>query len=764
MSIAFHDIVTLWEKARPGVAQNKLCGRLLDGEWLEACKAAVQHSQFEEIERWLAPRGTRADIIDNIRDLHPFYAAQAKAYVLCCLAALDNDSDASERLLLAASRETDFPIVYYHDLKSLLIGQVLPAASHPPQIISVLLVKPDRTGVVCRLLLERIQYGSGALYPRPEVGFLLLDPDFKEAELQARAYARSLRTGWNDRSDVRWSLLDKPPAQRSLKGSSLGGSFAVGLQFLFSRPCDLSSYAVAAKITKGGELVSVHDWEAKFASAQSIERKIRAIITAPNQVEPSALNTRITLLSAPTVEEACRHIKRLRTKQNGRRRAFLLVLPAICLLMVLALINANNHVFQFEMKPGGRVVVKRGLSLPLMESSEIDTGFVRSDLLADRLDGLLGKRTLWHSGRYPDWPAEIADAMPNNCQKAILFQRIGREAAARKLFVSLLSSSYPGERMMSARRLSEADSSQSGAAVAAVRAMFDHPNDIKQPEYAELAGVIAQLDPRQGAPIIPVMHQLIQQTNDNYVRMPAVWALGKASRSEIPFILGIVKPLSTTDMNFQIRAMALREVIKYEPDSSLEPLKALMELIVSSNGDVRGTAFQCLREVGKNRPDDIVNSAPSIAAKADELVREGTQMSLENSVSLLTALALRDIVTARNEEEFKRAAESVKDFRFNDQRDEDVFSYIGAVKLTGFLKHQHKIPNVEVGVNHLLAEMKTPLGERWAIYRTACARAVVLFVPLADRQRVATRLRRLWERESRPELRIALAIAVEELR
>jgi HEAT repeat protein len=295
--------------------------------------------------------------------------------------------------------------------------------------------------------------------------------------------------------------------------------------------------------------------------------------------------------------------------------------------------------------------------------------------------------------------------------------------------------------------------------------MFDHPDKIARSEYAELGDALIEMDQKQAATVVPKMHVLVQQTaGDNYARIPAVRALRKTSESEVPLALQVVKPLSDADMNFQIRAMALREVLECEPHFSREKLNALVTLLITANSDVRSTVFMCLRELGKDHADEILDSAPAMAAKADELAKPGTDVSLEHSVSRATAISLKKVVSAGNEADFKRAAAAVPDFLINDRRDVEVFSYIGAVKLAGFLRHQQNTPDLDSSVNHLLSEMRSPLAERWALYRQACARAIALCAPRESHPRLANRLRKLWAKENCPHIRIALALSIEELR
>ena len=125
------------------------------------------------------------------------------------------------------------PLGFFRDLTQDLLGEP-PRKAERDLSLTVLLVDRARNeGVVATLTLELMPDGSGGFYPIPELA-LIRDPDFRQAQDDARAYSEGVGL-WQKGRDVRWRLhrRDGKPII-NLTGPSIGAPFALGLVKLFA--------------------------------------------------------------------------------------------------------------------------------------------------------------------------------------------------------------------------------------------------------------------------------------------------------------------------------------------------------------------------------------------------------------------------------------------------------------------------------------------------------------------------------------------------
>lgn len=772
--MALENIVTEWQHSRR-TERGQLQARIVEG-WLTLCQSAVAERNVDEITRWLDRKGARADILDSISDMVEdsnevglFYANQMQAYLLCAQAAISDIPHLTDDTMRQASLLTDLPFGFYRDL----LASLRPVSQHREsrtriQCIGALLVEAGQTGLAARLVLERIPRGTSSLYPGITRGFIFRDPQFRQAEEAARLYARSTAGVWNDNSDVRWSLEGIPAGQRSLKGGSLGAGFAAGLHFLFTSPCDLSSSAITATVTPDGTLGAIKGWNTKVQGAKNTDGKIRTVITASDQGDLVAGDKRLEVRQFENVNEVVLCLRRLRARQR-RRQMWRAVPTSATLVFVLFGLTASQMTHRYDVKGGGRVVVKSTVSLPYVPNEEIDTGFIQRDFRADSISGLQKRSWLLQLNNPNRWADDIATALPPAVEKARLLLRLGNESQARSLLQHLLQSDSIRERVSAARTLVKADPTQTRIARTALLRVFRRHNGIPDEDYVDVARALIEVDPGQARLVIPAMHTLIRENQNNFVRIPATQTLVAADHREKQFAIRLLEPL-LQDPNNGVKAKAAQALFESDPRYADVALQILTPLLLDPNNDVNRAAFEGLNTIGRVYPERVTNTAARIVATSASENSPDVKANLADLVRQLitptTAYGVMNVVTASDQQSLRMAAEQVDDFFLNDRSDVERNTRFLGVKLADIAKrrvNRQDAPSTTV-VEYLLEEMQMPLADRWAIYRHGCAHAIGLCTPANQRKTVAAHLEDMRRKETRPHIRIALARAMEELR
>jgi hypothetical protein len=747
------EIARSWSNEQDQTVKGRMRAKLLGGHWEEVCRRAVRESETEELACWLDRQGSRGEILDAVSDYRPggtFYVRQMRAYLLCAQAALAEAHGEVERLLRAASDQTELPLGFYQDLKALLLGQALPAPVRCQRIGSLLVDQGGR-GVVATLLLERLQRGTGAFYPSPLHGFVFRESQFRRAEQDARACIRSHRR-WMPESDVRWSLEGLPHRQGLLRDASLGGAFATSLYCLFTDPSDLRRYAVTGELQGEGRLLPVQHLPEKLAAASAPQSRITDIVIPRGSEVPLDYRESRRVWAADTVESAFRTLQRIRKSERKRRAAKISLIAGLAAtILAVALLAIESETYHFHIEGGERVVVDFGLPFASLTYREVDTGLVQSDFVSDRLSDLCrGVRWWAKAGRY-GWASDALPALPLTATRARLLMRLGAGTADYMPdLLKQLGSADAGDRLSAAETIAALGDRtlQRRAARIVSRDLTDKRGEIQ----VRAANVLLQLDSRQTERVRKAMTILIvpgDRGGSNYVNIPALEVLLRADPTKTQYVVGFLKPL-LKDRSLLIDAMAAEALFKVDQRYAEEALRILPPLLASGDAGVRERSFHALKTVATKFPERVV----AVAARTPYA---------HNYISDGTLRAIEGMARAQDARSFDRAVLRVRDVFFFSQAYAAEASRMIEHKMANFALNAGSSENPEGSVDFLLGKMKTPLADRWAVYRTGCGDAISLVVPVARRAATRKRLYSLWRNEKRPEIRIALGEALEQL-
>lgn len=163
------------------------------------------------------------------------------------------------------------------------------------QVPILFAVDTDKRGRVGTLTVELIEPGSGDLYPATAVAGVPEGADFQEALKRARL---SLREGWPENCDVRWSICSRDGMSiNEFSGDSAGGAFQWALLQLLAPRCPAlrSRFPDLNTLPLGGIAITAalepdHRWqpvggvfEKLFAAARETYPPIHTVIVASNQ-------------------------------------------------------------------------------------------------------------------------------------------------------------------------------------------------------------------------------------------------------------------------------------------------------------------------------------------------------------------------------------------------------------------------------------------------------------------------------------------------
>ena len=230
------DIEAQWPLCRTREARRNLWEQFIGpaGLWLSACRDIVQQGDAHTLALWLNPNDpVRQDILNFDAGRH----LVLRAHLLCTRLALTYDpnttQDELDKLLHPMMEETGLARGCLWDLTLALLPHDSRQPEHTEQLY-VLLIEEDRdAGVVGLLSLHLMPNGSGDIYPHHDLAFVFRDPQFRQAEADARTYVGSLGLWPKDR-DVCWRLtrpFDNRPVRR-LTGASMGAAFVLVQRFV----------------------------------------------------------------------------------------------------------------------------------------------------------------------------------------------------------------------------------------------------------------------------------------------------------------------------------------------------------------------------------------------------------------------------------------------------------------------------------------------------------------------------------------------------
>ncbi len=237
----------------------------------EAQEAACCLDRDPASTRDTTPRTDPATIRDQIHwpTLHPAQAIVDGCYRLLC-----------------DGQEGGVGVAQAWELTAALLGR--PRPSVRSRTLWALATRPGSSpeGFAVKITVDLVDEGSGAFYADPShLAFATLGKSFQRALSDAWQYARtsvSLPAG----SDVRWRM--KGPSLSTLDGNSIGGAMAVILQALLEdRPVD-DRCAVAAAVTRNGNLSRVGEIKAKVRAAE--QAGLRLVIVHPDNLNEATSN------------------------------------------------------------------------------------------------------------------------------------------------------------------------------------------------------------------------------------------------------------------------------------------------------------------------------------------------------------------------------------------------------------------------------------------------------------------------------------------
>ena len=748
--------------------QNQLRARLLQGSWLRACQYAVKDRQIDEVERWLGGVGIRSDIYSSMAQSDPngtvgeFRVRQMRAYLLCAKAAMANNGILPDEILLKASAETGLPGAFYRDLLALMYNHALPVSPIRAQRLSVILVGLDGTGVVAQLVLERFHRGTGSFYPSPALGFVYREETFSQSEQSARHFARSNQGKWNDESDVRWSLEGVSHGVRRLSGGSLGGAFAVGLQILFANPCDLSRFAVSASLADDGSLGRIENWEEKVLAARFAERGIRAVFTANSEAYNShscrPVSIRIVKNVASTVAKL-QSLQRLQLWHSARR--IILVPVTLVLTVYLSGLALTHLVHSYSFKGGQRVFVTIGVPSDYMPHCAIDTGFIMNDFRASESAHLEERGTVWRAAPEHVWADEIAEALPLSAQRVKLFMRLGRTQDAIRDAMPFVNSEASGECSDACDELIELEPAAKSVYVAILRHRFDKAVGTSNlGDVTDYANALLTADALQSGHVAHGLRKVILRTGNNFNNVPNLRVLLRADPGQRQFAINFLKPL-LHDAAIQVDIEAASLLFEIDPSEKVRTIKLVVDFLLSQNADINRAAFEGANTMGVLCPADLTRAMVEL-----DRVRPGGLWPLQSDPNVppatrTSAHALVNYLMAVTPEQFRTSAMLIDDVSLSNRDVVETYTRFAGMKIATVSLHHHG--NMPLP-DYLLKEMQEPVSNYWAIYRNGCGYAIAFTTPAPLRPTMINRLTKLWKHETRAHVKIALAIAIEQLR
>ena len=212
--------------------------------FFRACQHEVVGRRWSDAAQWWLEESERLTFIHDDQERY-HHQHMARLHLRCIQVAIADSASTSRNRSLAAHMaeslsEAGRPRGFLLDLARALLGdQVRPALAD--QTLPVLVVDREHNegqGLVLSLTLDRVEGGSGVLYPHPDQAFVFRDQEFEQAEENAQKAVKHLGLWPPERQDdVRWSLT-RPGDGRllALAGPSAGGAFALGLAKLLSQP------------------------------------------------------------------------------------------------------------------------------------------------------------------------------------------------------------------------------------------------------------------------------------------------------------------------------------------------------------------------------------------------------------------------------------------------------------------------------------------------------------------------------------------------
>jgi hypothetical protein len=808
----FATIIETWRGSKTRQSHSELRVRILEGDWLSACRHAVRSGDSEEINRWLTPDSVRLEILDDVGAMYDnrvsvgnFYVRQLRAYLMCARAAISTDNFPSvDEALLLASREVEFPVAFYRDLTTYLSGGHPDARPTETVTIGIVLVELGHRGVVARLKLQKMPRGTAALYPAVKHGFLFRDAASVAAERTAREYARRHSALWRDNSDVRWSLDGIPTGLRRVSGGSLGGAFATGLHFLFTRPRDMPYYVVSAALSSSnGRFGPVQEAEVKLASISSaVGVNVQSVVVPPGftpdslaglyneqtgihrlrpgrEVHPQLYEV-YDVAQAVSVLQQCQSRRRW---QSLSRKAVPGVALSVFFFLTVWLLTPRFY--SFYITGGGRILIRFGLTGFLLPSRQLDTGFIQRDFTADSVTRLLDKGWQFDGGNRSQWVDSVVNALPASVEKARFLNRLGRNVEAAKIWITIIKSpdSTPGAINSAANALCMSGYNRQDICEVLLPAFKEYLRT-REGGAVDIGDALLSTNPVLLPQIVTGMRSLALQGGNNFVNIPAVELLVRADPRQGKTATSLLEYLALHDPNAAIRVKALQALFLMTPagtpNAEIAARKVVLlcnPLLMDENGESNRDAFEALNSVGDRYPDMVVSSLRTYIKGRYARGRTGTVafpvavMAANRDTSRLvsrlitpqSAAGVMGVLLADDEPTLNRFALQIDDFFLENRANVEAYTHCLAVHLAFVTLRSGRKGDVAGNVEHLQELMQSDFAEHWAMYRDGCACAIAICVPRERHREVTLLLERKWRIENRPQIKVALSLAIEEL-
>jgi hypothetical protein len=162
--------------------------------------------------------------------------------------------------------------------------------------VSVPLYYPGTGGEICTLVVERLPYGTGAIYPHPVysnpcVIWKNTEDSMNTVNHLIRDYLRGSGIG-DGKCDIIWHLKSETTGKsvRALRGTSCGAGLAMALSSLLDSSVTTHSLCVTGSVSAEGLILPVRAMRAKLEAvkrwSRSHGRRVNFIIPGGNSCEP----------------------------------------------------------------------------------------------------------------------------------------------------------------------------------------------------------------------------------------------------------------------------------------------------------------------------------------------------------------------------------------------------------------------------------------------------------------------------------------------
>ena len=805
MSVSFESILARWNECSSHAAQRKLISECLPGgDWLRACQTAFETGDIQSVEAWLACLESQngganqamkafVERATDYVDIGRFYKAQMRAYLYATKAAHSTPED--RKRLLNAAPAAQFPPAFYIDLSHCITAKSAIPAEGKPLHIDILLISNNEQGLTATLCLEKMPSRLGSFYPHPAHGFLYRGEDFVQAQQSALEYMR--RCAEYDHADVRWSIKGIPETllktHLEMDGGSLGAAFAVAFRLLFRREAradagakgktrgcpgiyDFTDYAVCAAVDASGQILGVNDLDKKLKGAEVSGKRYAAIFVhdIPHQVAAEhpglPINARVDVDSVVKAILQDRHAAYSRQKRRRRLSfGFAVATVAAFALIPCFFYTRSLHVYRLEKRADGRIIVSRGMNLPLLHHGDYDTGLLDNQFHQDLLAGLIHKGECQAAVPMRDAYRALGEALSDPRGRAELYIYSNQQGKARaSLKQTMAEDPVLNSRMMAALRLANLDPAERPYAINALKGWFQEGQDKKRDEYPHIAGILSNLSGSGNPETIAAMQRLLanEKMRSNHRQLLyAFHVVREAKPQELSHLLQILplKKMAQSDTDEEAASRAAYELFWMDHNNYAFVRDTVIRRMTLHDIYPFYYAYQALAMIGFYYPEKLLESTAVFERIKIELKVGADENPNSQLISLALVESLKQWMDAENIAALHRISRQISGYSLNEHKWIEIFSFLGSIKLAQLARQQSGPPGVPDSVqrkfNFLWSEMQSPIADEFAVYRLACARAMFLAAQPSERKGMLACLVTKWHTEEQEHLRIALGTA-----